>query len=55
MIFRNFDFLSPSITLYHKGLLKHSSVFSGIITILSYLIIFVCIIKYLIDFIEKAN
>ena len=55
MIFRNLDFLSPPITLYHKGKRKHSSVISGIITIISYLIILACIIYYLIDFIEKTN
>ena len=55
MIFRNLDFLSPPITLYHKGKRKHSSVISGIITIISYLIILACIIYYLIDFIEKSN
>ena len=55
MIFRNLDFLSPPITLYHKGRRKHSSVFSGIITIISYLIILAYIIYYLIDFIEKIN
>ena len=36
-----FDFLSPRITLYHGGRIRHSSIFSGILTLVSY---FVCII-----------
>ena len=55
MIFRNLDFLSPPITIYHKGQSKHSSVFSGLLTVLSYLMILACIIYYVIDFIEKTN
>ncbi len=55
MKFRNLDFLSPSITLYYRGKNKHSSVFSGIITILSYTIILACIIYYLLDFFERVN
>ena len=55
MFFRNLDFLSPPITIYYKGRRKHTSVISGIITIISYLIILACIIYYLIDFIEKSN
>ena len=55
MIIRKFDFLSPKITLYFKGNYKHSSISSGIITILSYLIILVCIIYYTLDFIDRGN
>ena len=55
MIIRELDFLSPKITLYFKGTYKHSSIFSGIITILSYLIILVCIVYYTLDFIDREN
>ena len=55
MIIRELDFLSPKITLYFKGTYKHSSIFSGIITILSYLIILVCIVYYTLDFIDRGN
>ena len=55
MFIRKLDFLSPKITLYFKGKYKHSSIFSGIITILSYLIILVCIIYYSFDFIDRGN
>ena len=55
MILRNLDFLSPEITLYFRGRNKHSSVFSGIITILSYTVILACIIYYTLDFIDRSN
>ena len=55
MIIRNLDFLSPKITLYFKGKYKHSSIFSGLITILSYSVILACIIYYTLDFIDRGN
>ena len=55
MIIRNLDFLSPKITLYCKGKYKHSSIFSGLITILSYSVILACIIYYTLDFIDRSN
>ena len=55
MIIQNLDFLSPEITLFFKGKYKHSSIFSGIITILSYSVIFACIIIYTLDFIDRSN
>ena len=36
--FEIFDLLSPQITLYYKGKLRHSSNFSGILTIISIII-----------------
>ena len=55
MIIQNLDFLSPKITLYFKGNNKHSSVISGIITIISYLFILISIIYYSLDFFQKGN
>ena len=55
MIVKKLDFLSPKITLYFKGTYKHSSVFSGIITIISYLIILIFIVYYTLDFIDRGN
>ena len=40
MFISNLDFLSPEITLYHKGDSSHKSLISGIITIISSIIIF---------------
>ena len=55
MCIKKIDFLSPKITLYFKGSYKHSSIFSGIITIMSYLTILFCIIYYTLDFIDRSN
>ena len=41
------DFLSPHITLYHRGLLYHSSYFSGILSILFCIIVIVFSLFYL--------
>ena len=55
MIIQNLDFLSPEITLFFKGKYKHSSIFSGLITIFSYSVILACIIYYTLEFIDRSN
>ena len=55
MIFKKFDFISPQITLYFKGNTIHPSIFSGIVTIISYLIILVFGIFYTLSFIYKKD
>ena len=55
MFIRKLDFLSPAITLYYKGDNSHSSIFSGILTIIAYSICFTFIVFYAIQFINKAN
>ena len=55
MIIQNLDFLSPEITLFFKGRYKHSSILSGVITILSYSLILAFIIIYTLDFIDRSN
>ena len=55
MLFKKFDFISPQITLYFKGDEKHSSIFSGIVTIISYTLIFIFMIYDIKDFINKDN
>ena len=55
MYIQKLDFLSPEITLYFKGKYKHSSVISGIITIISYFIILICIIYYTYEFFGRGN
>ena len=52
MLFKKFDFISPQITLYFKGDEKHSSIFSGIVTIISYTLIFIFMIYDIRDFIN---
>ena len=39
MILKNFDFISPEITLFYKGSLSHSSIISGVISFISCAII----------------
>ena len=55
MFFKRFDIISPKISIYHKGSLKHSSIFSGIISIISVLFIFIIAIYYSLDMIRKTN
>jgi len=55
MIFKKFDLISPQITLYFKGETIHPSIFSGIITIISYSIIFVFGIYYTLSYIYKKD
>ena len=55
MNIQNLDFLSPEITLFFKGRYKHSSILSGVKTILSYSLILAFIIIYTLDFIDRSN
>jgi len=55
MFIRKLDFLSPSITLYYKGEPSHSSIASGILTIIVYSICLTFGIVYAIQFINKDN
>ena len=42
MFLKKIDFLSPEMTLFYKGSLSHSSTFSGILSIITCLIILTC-------------
>ena len=55
MFIRKLDFLSPPITLYYKGEDSHSSIFSGILTIIVYSICLTFGIVYAIQFFNKEN
>ena len=55
MFFKKFDKISPSITLLFKGNNVHSSIFSGVLTIIVYLIIFISSIYYALIFLQKKN
>jgi len=55
MIFKNFDLISTPITLHYKGDSKHSSIFSGILTIISIIIRISFAIYYTIGFVNKSN
>ena len=55
MILKQCDLLSPPITLHFKGYSIHPTIFSGILTIATYLIIFASMIYYSINYIYKVN
>ena len=55
MFIKNLDFLSPPITFYHQGLLFHSSFVSGILSIISIILIAICTVYYSIELIKKKN
>ena len=55
MFFKEFDFLSPKISLYYNGSLSHSSLFSAILSIISSIIIITLSIYFSLDLIEKKN
>ena len=55
MLIKECDYLSPKITLYYKGLSSHSSIFSGILSLISIIIIISFGIYFSLDFIQKKN
>ena len=55
MILKKSDLLSPHITLYFKGDSIHSSIFSGILTIIAYIAIFSFSIYYTVGYIYRYN
>ena len=55
MFIKKCDFISPKMTLYFKGEKVHYSIFSGIVTIVAYLLIFGFVIYYLVRFIIKKD
>ena len=46
MILKKVDFISPEITLFYKGSLSHSSIISGIISLISCIIIIAISVYY---------
>ena len=55
MFFKKFDFLSPEIYLFYNGFERHSSIFSGILSLLLFIFILFLIVILSIDFIYKKN
>ena len=55
MFIKEFDFLSPKISLYYKGSLSHSSSFSAILSIISFIIIATFSIYFSLDLIQRKN
>ena len=55
MFLKKIDVISPPITLFFKGGQSHSSIFSGILTIAIYIILFIFTVYYALEFINKQN
>ena len=55
MFLKKVDLLSPQITLFYKGDESHSSIFSGIISLVAYTIVFIFGVYYALEFINKEN
>ena len=55
MFFRKFDFLSPEISLFYNGQERHSSIFSGFLSLFLFIFVIFLIIFLSIDFIYKKN
>ena len=55
MFIKYLDFLSPRVTFYYKGLLSHSSIFSGILSVITIIIILLISIYYTLELFEKKD
>ena len=55
MILKKCDLLSPPITLYFKGDLKHASIFSAVLSIAAKIIEISFALYYIVQFLKKAN
>ena len=55
MFIRSIDILSPHITLYFQGVNIHTSLFSGILTLISYGILLAAVVYFSQDFFNKNN
>ena len=55
MILKQLDFLSPTITFFHKGSLSHSSIISGILSITSFILIIIIAVYFSLDLIKRQN
>ena len=55
MFIKRLDFISPPITFYHQGYLSHSSIISGIISIISVSFILALAIYFSLDLIKRRD
>ena len=55
MLFKKLDFLSPGVTFYYKGNLSHSSIFSGILSLIVVICLIIVGIYYSLELIERKN
>ena len=55
MFLSKFDLITPTIGLHFRGKGSHSSIVSGIITLLAYLIIIYFAFRYSLDYVKKKK
>ena len=55
MFIKYLDFLSPRVTFYYKGLLSHSSIFSGILSVITIIAIIFFSIYYSLELFERKD
>ena len=55
MFIKNFDYLSPKITFYYKGYLSHSSIISGLFSIIAVILIFIIAVYFSLDMFQRIN
>ena len=55
MFIKRLDYLSPPVTFYHQGLLSHSSIISGIISVFSIVGIITFAVYFSLDIIYKND
>ena len=55
MFVRTLDYLSPSVTFYHKGYLSHNSIPSGILSIIAVICLIILAIYYALDIIQRTD
>ena len=55
MFIKRLDFISPPVTFYHQGYLSHSSIISGIISIISIAFIFSLTLYFSLDIIKRKD
>jgi hypothetical protein len=52
---KKLDYLSPPISLFFKEEGQHSSIFSGILSCIAYILVFIAGVYYSLEFINKTN
>jgi hypothetical protein len=55
MFIKRLDFISPPVTIYYQGYLSHSSIISGIISIISIAFIFALAFYFSLDIIKRKD
>ena len=55
MFIKYFDYLSPRVTFYYKGFLSHSSIISGILSIIAITFIIILVVYFSLDLIKRND